>query len=79
MDRSLGMVDPGVEVEVWVSLSVRGKLASFSSLGRFQDANGIKKSVTPQTNKYCRVGVGNKMFQFHQLMCTAFHGEKPGP
>jgi len=71
------MVDSGVEVEVWVSLSVRGKLVSFSSLGRFQDANGIKKSVTPQTNKYCSVGVGNKTFQFHQLMCTAFHGEKP--
>ena len=71
------MVDSGVEDEVWVSLSVRGQLVSFSSLGRFQDANGIKKSVTPQTNKYCSVGVGNKKFQFHQLMCTAFHGEKP--
>ncbi len=71
------MDDSGVEVEVWVSLSVRGQLVSFSSLGRFQDANGIKKSVTPQTNKYCSVGVGNKKFQFHQLMCTAFHGEKP--
>ncbi len=40
-DRSLDMVDADVEVEVWASLSVRGKLVSFSSLGRFQDANGI--------------------------------------
>ena len=67
------MVDSGVEVEVWVSLYVRGKLVSFSSLGRFQDSNGIKKSVTPRESQYCQVGVGNKMFQFHQLMCTAFH------
>jgi len=71
------MADADVEVEVWASLSVRGKLVSFSSLGRFQDANGIKKYVTPKTSKYCAVGVGNKKFQFHDLMCTAFHGEKP--
>ena len=77
IDIRLSMVDSGVEVEVWVSLSVRGKLVSFSSLGRFQDVNGIKKFVTPRESKYCIVGVGNKTFKFHQLMCTAFHGEKP--
>ena len=71
------MVDAEVDVEVWASLCVRGKLVSFSSLGRFQDANGIKKYVTPKTSKYCAVGVGNKTFQFHDLVCTAFHGEKP--
>ncbi len=72
------MADSEVEVEVWVSLSVRGKLVSFSSLGRFQDANGIKKEVVPAKDQpYCRVGVGSKTFQFHDLMCTAFHGEKP--
>ncbi len=71
------MADADVEVDVWESLCVRGKLVSFSSLGRFQDANGIKKDVTPRTDKYCSVGVGSKTFQFHDLMCTAFHGEKP--
>ena len=72
------MVDSGVEVEVWMSLSVRGKLVSFSSLGRFQDSYGIKKEVaTSREDKYCTVGVGNKTFQFHVLVCTAFHGEKP--
>ena len=77
-DISLGMVDSDVEVEVWVSLSVRGKLVSFSSLGRFQDSYGIKKEVvTSREDKYCSVGVGDKKFYFHDLVCTAFHGEKP--
>ncbi len=71
------MVDSGAEVEVWVSLSVRGKLVSFSSLGRFQDSYGLKKCVTPREDKYCQVGVGDKKFQLHDLVCTAFHGEKP--
>ena len=72
------MADFDVEVEVWVSLSVRGKVVSFSSLGRFQDAIGLKKEVVPAKDAtYCRVGVGSKTFQFHDLMCTAFHGEKP--
>ncbi len=52
------MVDSGVEVEVWVSLSVRGKLVSFSSLGRFQDANGIKKFVTPPEEQILSRGGG---------------------
>ncbi len=52
---TLNMVDPDIEDEVWVSLSVRGKLVSFSSLGRFQDANGINKEVVPaKDTKYIR-------------------------
>ena len=67
------------EVEVWVTIEVRGKHVGFSSLGRFRDSYGIRKSVTPREDEYCTVMVGNKMFQFHALVCTAFHGEKSSP
>ena len=72
---------PEVEVEVWVTIQVRGKNVGFSSFGRFQDSTGLRKAVAPPEDGdgYCRVGVGNKTFQFHDLMCTAFHGAKSSP
>ena len=67
-------VEP-LETEVWKTLEIRGKRVGFSSLGRFQDSNGIKKTVTPSKGGYCSVRIASKLFQFHDLMCTAFHGE----
>ena len=46
---------PEVEVEVWVTIQVRGKNVGFSSLGRFQDSTGLRKAVAPQEDGdgYC--------------------------
>ncbi len=71
------MAESRVEVEIWVSLSIRGQLVSLSSLGRFQDSNGIKKTASPHPSGYCYVRAGYKNYPLHALMCTAFHGEKP--
>ena len=60
------MVDSDVEDEVWVSLSVRGKFVSFSSLGRFQDSNGIKKEVAP-----CSRGSRGNIFFVFRTECAA--------
>jgi len=68
-----------VEVEVWVTIDVWGKKVGFSSLGRFQDSNGIRKSVAPQEDGYCTVGVASQGHSFHDLVCTAFHGVKSSP
>lgn len=38
--------DP-LETEVWKTLEIRSKIVGFSSFGKFQDSNGIKKTVTP--------------------------------
>ena len=70
--------DP-LETEVWKTLEIRSKIVGFSSFGKFQDSNGIKKTVTPSKGGYCSVKIFYKNFQFHNLMCTAFHGEKPSP
>ena len=60
---------PEVEVEVWVTIQVRGKNVGFSSLGRFQDSTGLRKAVAPPEDGdgYCSVGMGNKKFQFPRL------------
>lgn len=71
------MVTDPLETEVWKTLEIRGKIVGFSSFGKFQDSNGIKKTVTPSKGGYCSVQIAYKQFQFHNLMCTAFHGEKP--
>ena len=44
-----------VEVEVWVTIQVRGKHVGFSSLGRFEDSNGIRKSVAPREDGYAKL------------------------
>ena len=67
------------EVEVWVTIHVRGKNVGFSSLGRFRDSDAIRKSVAPQEDEYCRVMVASHSHSFNDLMCTAFHGEKSSP
>ncbi len=68
-----------VEVEVWVTINVRGKNVGFSSLGRFQDSRGIRKSVAPREDGYCTVKVDSLDHSFNDLMCTAFHGVKSSP
>ena len=70
--------DP-LETEVWKTLEIRSKIVGFSSFGKFQDSNGIKKTVTPSKGGYCSVKNFYKLSKFHDLMCTAFHGEKPSP
>ena len=50
---------PEGEVEVWVAIQVRGKNVGFGSLGRFQDSNGIRKSVAPRESGYCTVTVAS--------------------
>ena len=70
---------PEVEVEVWVTIVVRGKKVGFSSLGRFQDSRGVRKSVAPGEDGYCTVGVDSQTHSFHDLVCTAFHGVKSSP
>jgi len=73
------MVTDPLETEVWKTLEIRSKIVGFSSFGKFQDSTGIKKTVTPSKGGYYRVQIASKNFQFHNLMCTAFHGEKPSP
>ena len=73
------MVTDPLENEVWKTLEIRGKVVGFSSLGPFQDSNGIRKTVTSSKGEYCSVGIDSNDFRFHDLMCTAFHREKPFP
>jgi len=73
------MVTDPLENEVWKTLEIRGEVVGFSSLGSFQDSNGIRKTVTSSKGEYCSVGIDSKHFQFHNLMCTAFRGDKPSP
>ena len=67
---------PEEEAEVWVTIQVRGVHVGFSSLGRFRDSTGLQKAVAPRDDEYCAVKVASHNHQFHDLMCTAFHGEK---
>ena len=41
------MVTDPLETEVWKTLEIRSKIVGFSAIGKFQDSNGIKKTVTP--------------------------------
>ena len=65
--------------EDWVTCSVvTVHKVEVSSLGRVRNKKG-NVSLGRRQGGYRRVSVRNKPYSVHFLVCTAFHGEKPGP
>ena len=48
-----------------------------SSLGRYQDCNGVIKEPIPAASKYASVGAFGKSYSFHGLVVRAFIGPVP--
>ncbi len=70
---------PDLPGEVWKSLTVNTKKIEVSSLGRFVDSQGVKKTPVPEGSGYSRVGVKGKSYRVHRLVCEAFWGPPPAP
>ncbi len=69
---------PDLPGEIWKALTVNTKTIQVSSLGRFLDTRGLKKSPVPSRSGYCSVGINGKTYRVHRLVvCEAFWGPPP--
>jgi hypothetical protein len=48
-----------------------------SSCGRMRTTRSGKHFPNPRVDGYCAIGIRGQAFQFHRLVCQAFHGEPP--
>jgi len=64
---------PDLEGEVWEPIQgIR-----VSNCGRLLRPKTGKHYPQPLVNGYCMIGIKHRSFQFHRLVCQAFHGEPP--